>query len=474
METARTRFVRLRLAASAVFFLCCLNAEARGVSPYLPLGLSPGIERQIERGLILADVPVMTRPIAAATVYDALPTICDRDAVLCDEIEHYLAGFMKTLGLAHASVALAGTSSRASPLPNRHGMPSDSAYEISGTAYWQPAGFLLVSGGIVAYGDEVVPTNSLVSIGTDMFQLDLGWRDHWLSPMTDSAMLIGTEAQTMPSVTLSNYKPLTRFKLRYEAFIGELSASDRIAVPGGFTSGQPKLAGLHLSIEPVTGWSIGVNRIMQYGGGDRPDSLGDLLDAFFRPNQFDNTGTLAEFGNQAASITSRLLLPGTRPIAVYFEYAGEDTSKNSNVRLGNAALSAGIFVPAIGDQLDLTLEVGEWQNGWYLHHIYQDGLMNEGNVIGHWGADLREPSDAVGAQSLMTRIGWRPRFGGIVEATYRTLANESYSAPDYERAHSLDVRYSRRWGEFYVGSELFVGRDVFGESYSRLSGFIRF
>ena len=41
-------------------------AAARGVSPYLPLQMSPEIERQIERLLILADRPVIQRPIAAA------------------------------------------------------------------------------------------------------------------------------------------------------------------------------------------------------------------------------------------------------------------------------------------------------------------------------------------------------------------------------------------------------------------------
>jgi hypothetical protein len=49
----------------------------------LPLGISPEIERQIERALILADKPVLTRPIAAATVLDALPRVCERDASLC-------------------------------------------------------------------------------------------------------------------------------------------------------------------------------------------------------------------------------------------------------------------------------------------------------------------------------------------------------------------------------------------------------
>lgn len=77
--------------------------------------------------------------------------------------------------------------------------------------------------------------------------------------------------------------------------------------------------------------------------------------------------------------------------------------------------------------------------------------------------------------SFMTRIGWQLERGGSLEATYRTLANESYSAADYERAHLLNLRYSRRLSEdFFVGSELNIGRDVFGEDFSRISAFIRF
>ena len=84
----------LALASS----ICAAPAQARGVSPYLPLHQSPEIERKIERLLILADRPILTRPIAAATVLDALPKACERDAQLCDEVREYLAGFMRTGG----------------------------------------------------------------------------------------------------------------------------------------------------------------------------------------------------------------------------------------------------------------------------------------------------------------------------------------------------------------------------------------
>jgi len=144
----------------------------------------------------------------------------------------------------------------------------------------------------------------------------------------------------------------------------------------------------------------------------------NVLDAFFTPSTFDNQsdelGQDDEFGNQAASITSRFLFPGKVPFAFYMEYAGEDTSRSRDLLLGNSALSVGVDFPRLFTDFSLTYEVSEWQNGWYVHHIYQDGLTNEGRVIGHWGADDRISGDGVGAQTHMLKLGWTPAFGGII------------------------------------------------------------
>ena len=67
---------RAALVSGAILYALSSAAQARGVSPYLPLNLEPEIEHQIERVLILAGKPVMSRPIAAATVLDALPKAC--------------------------------------------------------------------------------------------------------------------------------------------------------------------------------------------------------------------------------------------------------------------------------------------------------------------------------------------------------------------------------------------------------------
>lgn len=449
-------------------------ADGRGVSPYLPLGQSPEIERQFEKVLMLADAAILTRPIAAATVWDALPRACERDVIVCQQVRAYLSSYMRTAAITHASLSASATSGSRPPLPNRRGMDADSAFEASATGYWQPSDYLLLNGGLVAYEDETLATGTIISVGYEYAQLDIGYRDHWFSPMTDSSRLIGTQAETLPSITLSNYSPLTRLGFRYVVFGAEMSRSNRIGYQGGLTSGNPRLAGLHLSIEPFPGWSLGVNRLVQFGGGERDESFGDFLDALFRPSEVDNTGTDEDFGNQLASITSRFLVQGDVPFAVYFEYAGEDTSVSKDFRLGNVGLSAGLYFPSLWQKFELTVEANEWQNGWYVHHIYGDGLRHYGNVIGHWSGDWREPNDAVGGRSFMVQLAWPPAFGGLLEAKYRTLDNESYTPPEYQRAHALEVLYSRSLNDLYFGGEVHVGRDVFGESYSRVGAFIRF
>ena len=480
------RLLRPAAAVAARALFACLSFAAvsspawgRGASPYLPLNLSPEIERQIERVLILADRPITSRPIAAATVLDALPAACRIDAALCARVRRYLDGYMRKAGLVQASAEVVAHDGAVVPLANRHGASNDSEWLASAQAYWQPTDYIVVSVGGVGDADDVVATGSMLSVGFDWAQLDVGYRDHWFSPFTDSAMIISTEARTLPSITLSNYRPLTSWGLQYEVFLAEMEHSDRIVFEDGFTAGKPRLAGLRLSIAPAPGWSLSANRMMQYGGGARGGtSFGDFFDALLRPHDVDNptdaTGEDSQFGNQTAAFTSRFIFPGRTPFAVYLEYAGEDTSYEGNYRLGNSALSIGLTFPRLWNRFDLTYEASEWQNAWYTHTIYLDGLTNDGHVLGHWGADRRVFGDEVGAQSHMLRLGWEATFGGYLQLQARTVANESYGPNDYERGYDVGLSYSRALYGFTAGAEVLAGRDTFGESYSRIAGFVRF
>ena len=97
-------------------------AHAAEVSPYLPLDISPELERKVERLLMLAEQPALKRPVPVATVLDALPRACARDATLCEDVRRYLARLSRSVGTSHATLTVGGGSASGAHLPNRHGM----------------------------------------------------------------------------------------------------------------------------------------------------------------------------------------------------------------------------------------------------------------------------------------------------------------------------------------------------------------
>jgi hypothetical protein len=285
----------------------------------------------------------------------------------------------------------------------------------------------------------------------------------------------------MPSLSLSNYEPISRLGLKYELFEARMSESQHILTSKGFASGRPLLFGVHGAIEPVSGWSFGVSRLLQYGGDGRPHSLKALFDGFFNPSKYDNTSSSLGFdqqlGNQEASFTSSLLFPGKVPFAFYMEYAGEDTSRGRSYLLGNSALSVGIHFPRLWDRFDLTYEVTEWQNAWYVHSVYQDGMTNYGHVVGNWFGDQRVFNDDTVGHSQMVRLAWDATFGGLLELRYRTLQNLNgldIGYGHYHRFDDLTLAYSRPWRGVILGGQVDTGRDVFGGSFTRIAGFIRY
>jgi hypothetical protein len=484
----------LKCAAAAACVACALgvNARADGLSAYLPLNLEPEMERQVERVLILADEPILKRPFPVELVRAALPQACKKDLPLCTRVQKILERYSGDHGVTHASATGALNNGAHVVLPNEHGLTSNSDWELSAMAYVQPSDYLLASVGGIAYSGRTEFTGTMLSIGFNWAQLDIGYRDHWLSPMTDSSMLLSTEAPTLPSVTLSNWEPFTRLGIQYEFSLTRLSQIDtnsgntlpgnNILYNGVASRGNPRVFSAQISIEPYPGWSLGVNRNLEYGGGSGlPGSASFLARDFFKPSGLSQTQ-----GNQQASYVSRFIFPGKTPFAVYFQYAGEDNSDGGSYLLGNAALSAGIDFPRLWRHFDLTYEVSEWQNIWYVHNIFLDGMTSEGLVLGNWGADQRNFGDGVGARSQMLRLGWEPPFGGYLEARARTLANENYYGGDsrqysasnplpfpYHHFYDFSLTYSRLWNGLTVGAEADAGRDVDGSSFTRLSGFVR-
>ena len=471
---SRYKTGKFGLSIACLIAAAAMSARAGGVSAYLPLNLEPETERQIEPVLILADEPVLKRPFAVALVQLALPKACERDKALCIKVKKYLERYSRDYAVTHASATGSKSSGADVILPNQHGDTSHSDWEISAQGFVQPSDYFLASAGLIAYSGRTVPTGSLLSVGFSGAQLDIGYRDHWFSPATDSTFLIGTEAPTMPSVTLSNYEPLTRFGFQYELFLAQMSRTDRIAYQGqgtsALSSGNPKLFGAQFSIEPFSGWSFGVNRQLQYGGGGLPDTAHFLLSDFFNP-----AGKNQTLGKQQASYISRFIFPAKTPFAVYSQYAGQNTLDGGSYLLGEVGLTVGIDFPKLWHYFDLTFEASEWQNGWYANNgVFLDGMTQYRLATGQWDADQRVFNDRVGGRSEMLRIGWEPPFGGYLEERVRYLVNQIYGEYPYRHYVDATVRYSRPWNDLTVGGEVLAGRDVFGQSFERLSAFIRY
>jgi hypothetical protein len=475
----------LRYLIACATIICSIggasDAKARGVTPYLPLKMAPGMERQIERVLIMAGQPAMRRPIPAALVLDALPEACKRDRDLCIEVSRYLQRFMRTSGIT--SLRAEGTASfgdSLSTLPNAHGRTVESVWNASAGAYFQPNDFMLASLGAVAYSDNATPTGTMISLGFDFAQLDVGFRDHWFSPMYESSSLISTQAPTMASITLSNYQPISPLGISYEIFAAEMSNQEGIAIVGGTTSGRPRLAGIQAGLQPVEGYGLAASRVFQYGGGARQSGgFSAFADALFKNSHAISNNPDSEFGNQAAAITSSLAFPGRVPFAVRLEYAGEDNAYATGYRLGAINFTMGIDLPQLWETFDATVEISEWQNDWYTHHLYPNGLSNRGHVIGHWFGDEREPGNAIGGSSQTARIGWSPSGGGYWQAKYRTIAydgrwSRGQPVPPYSRAQSLEVNWSSNWRGIPFELQANVGRDIFGENFARLNAAVDF
>lgn len=464
-----------------VFFLMlALPAWGKGLSPYLPLNISPEVEAQIEKVFALTPGAPVTKPYKVAELSRRLKQIKDTHPTLVKRLNSYLSRYTQTFSMTNLSGSLSLANNEQKAIPNQRNIKSDSSYQVAvgSLAYINP--YLYVSGGVqYADGENAIFNNTHIAFGYEYAQVELGYREHWFSPFQDSAMLVSTHAKASPSITLSNATPITDWNIRYEVFYSKLEKADGIVLGDETFSGRPRHAGLHLSFTPFDFWTLGFNRTLQFGGGKREVSVSDIFQALFDPAGKDNVGDVDtddpnfEFGNQQASITSKFNLDLGIPVSLYAEYAGEDTVNESNYQLGNVAKSMGIYLPVIGNGISVRYEYSDWTNRWYIHHLYAEGYSNDGQVLGHWGGNERISGNDTPATTHMLNLNWVMDSNQIIDFTARTIKNEDSQVFQYQSAYEINLRYSYATENGFWGAEVYSGKDVFGETFSRLSAFYR-
>ena len=150
--TSSIRALALPIVSALLLGAASVPARAEGLSAYLPLNLEPEIERQIERVLILADEPILKRPIAVELVRLALPQACKVDKPLCHRVERYLQRYSRDYALTHASITGSATHDKDDgTVPNEYGLPTKSHWDLSAQGFVQPTDYLLAQAGVVAY-----------------------------------------------------------------------------------------------------------------------------------------------------------------------------------------------------------------------------------------------------------------------------------------------------------------------------------
>ena len=464
-----------------LFFLTVsTSALSAGLSPYLPLKISPEVESQIEKVMALTPGAPLSRPYKASDLSARLRLIEQQYPHMFKELSAYLQRLKQTMGVTHfsASASISDDSKRA--IPNQRNVRSDSGYQVSLGALTYLSPYAYVSGGVqYADGEGLTHYNSHLGFGYEYLQVEIGYREHWFSPFQDSAMLVSTHAKPSPSITVSNATPITSWNFRYEVFYSKLEEVDEIVLGNETFPGRPRHAGVHLSFTPLDFWTIGLNRTLQFGGGKREVSFSDVLEALFDPAGKDNVGDVDtddpnfEFGNQQASITSKWNVNWYMPMSIYLEYAGEDTVNESNFQLGNDALSFGIFLPAVTQDIAVRYEFNDWATKWYVHHLYPAGYTNEGQIIGHWGGGERVFGQDTASKVHSLNVNWRMADDQLLDVSLRAIQNQNTPQQTYKTGYEAQVSYSFANQYGFWGVELFAGKDVFGSSFSRLSGVYR-
>ena len=228
----------------------------------------------------------------------------------------------------------------------------------------------------------------------------LGLVDRWWGPGWDGSIILSTNAQPIPSISLDrrlSYPFETELlswlgPWSFSSFIGRLE--DERTVPNAI------LWGMRLDTAPaiIDGFDLGFFRIFQLGGKGRPFNFSTLVDAFLAQDNYGaNTGNndfSNEPGNQIAGVDMRWKIFDS-PWAVYTQIAGEDEDNFMPNALFYQVgteywheMSSGM-ITIFTEYTDLTSfwwtrDVRTRNNTYNHESIYADGYRHNGRAIGHW------------------------------------------------------------------------------------------
>lgn len=443
---------------------------------YLPMGLDSHLESQIDRLFAMTRGTPLSKPYAINEIALALREVKSKDRHLYKSIKSQIQRYYGQDKISRVGIKTTANTGEDVAIRNQRGLDSGEYAQGFFEGVWRPGSNSLLQVGLDyrVDGGNLVPYNTYFAYAFGNMQFDIGYREHWFSPFKHSAQVISNNAKMTPSISFSTAVPIKDWwNLDIDLFYSKLDeVEEGIRYQDEWHDGKPSLIGTHLSIEPIDGWKLGFNRIMQFGGGPREVSFGDIMRAFFDPAANDNTSddlsTDEEFGDQIASVTTSINFDWGMPVEFYAELAGEDTQGESNFSLGNQANNFGLYLPQIGTKYSARYEYNRWKTRWYTNHNYKYGNTNNGNVFGHYGADQRVFGDGTPAQVHNLSFNYYENYLSSWQLGLSSIENDD-SEHDYSRGYEVTLSNSRKWQEYRVESSISYGKDVFAQSYGYAS-----
>lgn len=444
-----------------------------GVTGYITPERNSSLDRDIYRAFTIAGMARLNRPYKVDDVRAAIELIKEREPALTARLNRELSN---REALASADTIDASAYSADDVIrPNAKGAAGQEQFQLGAEAHWQGASWFRANGALSVGEQQQSLAGTLVSIGGGIAQLDIGFKPYWLSPLQGHSQLLSTQTESVPSISLSNPVVINSWGLRwnYEIAVAELSKQMTAFGRSFDDSKGPLLAIFHLSLQPADWWVLGATRNFQFGGGEREVSAKTLAKAFYDPRGSDNDASVdEESGNQVASLSSQMHFTAPWAFTFNIEFAGEDTSNNKEYQLGNPALSAGLYFPSFGVKgLGATFEYSEWDNGWYVNNVYQEGYSHEGYVLGHWAMqEQHDVSRAAPGQSQYIAFDYVFNDQHSAAIGLRTAEHQIGEWEQYQRLHAEYTWSPSRW-QFSLG--LTVGENSLGDTLDEAKFAIR-
>lgn len=423
----------------------------------------------------------MAKPYNAKVIHSYLQKVKLSHPDLYSRINNYLKRYMKPVARTHLQASYNHSFDNGLPIDGTRGQDIGSQYDVSLSGFAKVSDYFLVNfGGSYHQGGDFSAHNTYISMGYEYLQLDIGYKEHWLAPHHDGALLLTTQAKPGLSATISNPMPFENWwNARYQMSFGILEEMDEIKFSDPAESGEPYLLTMHFSVQPFDWWTLSANRTFMMGGGARDIDLGDIWDAITDPVNSDNCGSgdtecqskEEEIGNQQASIASKFdLNVYNMPFSIFWEFGAEDTKVHKNSRYGNLARNYGLFFPYLTDDISLNIEHANFSSAWYSHHIYGDGYANDGARMGHWWGDRKNINDGSPGDSESVKLTYQYDSESVIGFMFKSAKIDSKSnASVYQRSQEYELSYEHTLATGFLGLTLNYANTTYGDSVFRSS-----